>query len=180
MDIVVERGAGLDVHQETVVATIDGLGITKETRTFGTVTNELMGLRDWLKENGITHVAMESTGIYWKPVFNILEEDFEVILVNARHIKHVPGRKTDVSDSEWLCKLLRNGLIHPQKCVKTVILTMLSTIGVESLLAKTENFGQAQFLDFQQGLLEFFALMKIFRQKQNILTAVPGQFGRQK
>jgi len=112
MDIVVEKGAGLDVHQETVVATIDGPGIVRETRTYGTVTNELMRLRDWLKENGITHVAMESTGIYWKPVFNILDEVFEVILVNARHIKHVPGRKTDVSDSEWLCKLLRNGLIN--------------------------------------------------------------------
>lgn len=111
MDIVVEKGAGLDVHQQTVVATIAGAGITKETRTYGTVTNELIRLRDWLKENGITHVAMESTGVYWKPVFNILEEDFEVILVNARHIKHVPGRKTDVSDSEWLCKLLRNGLL---------------------------------------------------------------------
>jgi transposase len=111
MDIVVEKGAGLDVHKETVVASINGPGIKKETRTYGTVTNELLRLRDWLKENGITHVAMESTGVYWKPVFNILEEDFEVVLVNARHIKHVPGRKTDVSDSEWLCKLLRNGLV---------------------------------------------------------------------
>lgn len=111
MDIIVEKGAGLDVHQATIVATIDGPGITKETRTYGSMTNELLKLRDWLKENGITHVAMESTGIYWKPVFNILEEDFEVMLVNARHVKHVPGRKTDVSDSEWLCKLLRNGLL---------------------------------------------------------------------
>jgi transposase len=111
MDIIVERGAGLDVHQETVVATIDGAGVTKETRTYKTVTNDLIRFRDWLKENGITHVGMESTGVYWKPVFNILEEDFEVVLVNARHIKHVPGRKTDVSDSEWLCKLLRNGLV---------------------------------------------------------------------
>ena len=111
MEIIVEHGAGLDVHQETVVATIDGVGITKETRTYKTVTNELVRLRDWLKEKGITHVAMESTGIYWKPVFNILEGDFEVVLVNARHIKYVPGRKTDVSDSEWLCKLLRNGLV---------------------------------------------------------------------
>lgn len=111
MDIIVERGAGLDVHKETVVATIDGSDIKKETRTFGTFTGKLERLRDWLKANGVTHVAMESTGIYWKPVFNILEEDFEVILVNARHIKHVPGRKTDVTDSEWLCKLLRNGLI---------------------------------------------------------------------
>ncbi len=111
MDIVVEHGAGLDVHQETVVATIDGPGIKKETQTYGTVTNELFRLRDWLKKNSITHVAMESTGIYWKPVFNILEADFEVVLVNARHIKHVPGRKTDVSDSAWLCKLLRAGLV---------------------------------------------------------------------
>lgn len=111
MDIIVERGAGLDVHKETVVATIDGPGIKKETRTYNTFTNDLQRLRDWLKENGITHVAMESTGIYWKPVFNILEDTFEVILVNARHIKHVPGRKTDVSDSAWLCKLLRNGLV---------------------------------------------------------------------
>ena len=82
MDIIVEKGAGLDVHQETVVATIDGPGITKETRTYKTVTNELIRLRDWLKANGITHVAMESTGIYWKPVFNIVEGDFEVVLVN--------------------------------------------------------------------------------------------------
>jgi transposase len=112
MDIVVEKGVGLDVHKETVVATIDGAGITKETRTYRTVTCELKRLSGWLKENGITHAAMESTGVYWKPVYNILEEDFEVVLVNARHIKHVPGRKTDVSDSEWLCKLLRNGLIN--------------------------------------------------------------------
>jgi transposase len=112
MDIIVDHGAGLDVHKETVVATIDGRGIKKETRTFRTFTGDLEQLRSWLKANGITHVAMESTGIYWKPVFNILEEDFEVILVNARHIKHVPGRKTDVCDSEWLCKLLRGGLLE--------------------------------------------------------------------
>lgn len=111
MDIIVERGAGLDVHKETVVATIDGVGLKRETRTFRTFTGDLEQLRSWLKANGITHVAMESTGIYWKPVFNILEEDFEVVLVNARHIKHVPGRKTDVCDSEWLCKLLRSGLV---------------------------------------------------------------------
>lgn len=111
MDVIVERGCGLDVHKETVVACIDGGGIKKEIRTYSTFTNELLKLKEWLKGNGITHVAMESTGIYWKPVYNILEEDFEVVLVNARHIKHVPGRKTDVCDSEWLCKLLRNGLV---------------------------------------------------------------------
>lgn len=111
MDVIVERGCGLDVHKETVVACIDGGGIKKEIRTYSAFTNELLQLKAWLQGNGITHVAMESTGIYWKPVYNILEEDFEVVLVNARHIKHVPGRKTDVCDSEWLCKLLRNGLV---------------------------------------------------------------------
>lgn len=111
MDIIVEKGCGLDVHKETVVACIMGEGIKKEIRTYSAMTNDLLKLKEWLKETGVTHVAMESTGIYWKPVFNILEDGFEVVLVNARHIKNVPGRKTDVKDSEWLCKLLRNGLV---------------------------------------------------------------------
>ncbi len=112
MDIIVERGAGLDVHKGRVVACIMGMGIKKEIRTYLTMTNDLLRLKAWLKEHGITHVAMESTGVYWKPVFNILEDSFEVLLVNARHVKHVPGRKTDVLDSEWLCKLLRSGLVR--------------------------------------------------------------------
>ncbi len=112
MDIIVERGAGLDVHKETVVACIMGTGIKKEIRTFSTMTNDLMRLKIWLNENRITHIAMESTGIYWKPIFNILKDAFEVISVNARHVKNVPGRKTDVKDSEWLCKLLRSGLVR--------------------------------------------------------------------
>jgi transposase len=111
MDIIVDRGCGLDVHKETVVACIMGSGIKKEIRTYSTMTNDLLRLKGWLSDQGITHVAMESTGVYWKPIFNILEDKFEVILVNARHIKNVPGRKTDVKDSEWLCKLLRNGLV---------------------------------------------------------------------
>lgn len=93
MDIVVERGAGLDVHKATVVACSMGTGITKEIRTYLTMTNDLLRLKEWLKGHGITHVAMESTGVYWKPVFNILEDSFEVILVNARHVKNVPGGK---------------------------------------------------------------------------------------
>ncbi|OQZ02900.1 MAG: hypothetical protein B6D34_08565 [Candidatus Brocadia sp. UTAMX1] len=111
MDVIAEGGCGLDIHKETVVVCMEGRGIKKEIRTHSTFTNDLVKLKEWLKGNGITHVAMESTGIYWKPVYNILEEDFEVVLVNARHTKHVPGRKTDVCDSEWLCKLLRNGLV---------------------------------------------------------------------
>jgi transposase len=122
MDIAVKRGAGLDVHKETVVACIMGEGIAQEVRTFRTMTNDLLAMKSWLAENGITHVAMESTGIYWKPVFNVLEDGFEVILVNARHIKNVPGRKTDVKDCEWLCKLLRNGLVQgsfiPEKAIR--------------------------------------------------------------
>ena len=111
METIIEKGCGLDVHKETVVACIMGTGVRKEIRTYSTMTNDLLRLKGWLQETGITHVAMESTGVYWKPVFNILEDEFEVILVNARHVKNVPGRKTDVQDSEWLCRLLRSGLL---------------------------------------------------------------------
>ena len=110
-DQIVLRGCGLDVHEKTVVATIDGQGLRRETRTFDTFTSSLNELRSWLKQYGITHVAMESTGVYWKPIFNILEDSFEVILVNARHLKNVPGRKTDRIDSQWICKLLLGGLL---------------------------------------------------------------------
>ena len=101
----------MDVHKETVVATVSGTGIQEETRTFSTFTNSLLSLKEWLKEKKITHAAMESTGVYWKPVFNILEEDFEILLVNARHIKNVPGHKTDKKDSRWITKLLLSGLL---------------------------------------------------------------------
>lgn len=108
---VIERGCGLDVHKENVTATITGQGIKQQTREFRTYTRSLISLRDWLLKNGITHVAMESTGIYWKPIFNILGEHFKIILVNARHVKNVPGRKTDQLDSQWLAKLLMAGLL---------------------------------------------------------------------
>jgi transposase len=111
---VVSRGCGLDVHKKSVVATIDGEGIRKVTREFGTFTSSLKELRDWLLEHGITHVAMESTGIYWKPAYHILEPTgLKVWIVNARHVKYVPGRKTDKKDSAWLCKLLLAGLLKP-------------------------------------------------------------------
>ncbi|WPQ60615.1 transposase [Chitinophaga sancti] len=108
---VVSRGCGLDVHQENVVATIRGDNLQEQTRTFSTFTSSLKDLVAWLEESGITHVAMESTGVYWKPVFNILEPHFELILVNARHIKYVPGHKTDRNDSAWIAKLLLSGLL---------------------------------------------------------------------
>ena len=115
MDIVYSQCAGLDVHKKTVVAAISvpdpAGGWHKETRTFGTMTADLLALSDWLTRHGVTQVAMESTGEYWKPVFNILEANFEVLLVNAQHIKAVPGRKTDVNDAEWLAELLKHGLL---------------------------------------------------------------------
>lgn len=108
---VIERGCGIDIHKSILVATIRGLGIVEETRTFDGFTQSIESLRDWLKENGVTHVAMESTGVYWKPVYNILEDDFDILLVNARHIKNVPGHKTDKKDSKWITKLLLSGLL---------------------------------------------------------------------
>lgn len=108
---IVERGCGIDVHKKEIVATIKGTNIKEQTKKFYSFTEDIELLRDWLKEHKITHVAMESTGVYWKPVYNILEEHFEVILVNARHIKHVPGHKTDKKDSKWIAKLLISGLL---------------------------------------------------------------------
>ncbi len=110
-DQMVAIGCGLDVHKANVVATVGGVGIKEQTRTFDTLTGSLEQLRLWLLEVGATHVAMESTSVYWKPVFNILEQDFEILLVNASHVKNVPGRKTDKADSRWLTKLLLSGLL---------------------------------------------------------------------
>ena len=116
MDIVYARCAGADVHKKTVVVCVivpdEHGGWHKETQTFGTMTADLLALSDWLQQWSCTHVAMESTGDYWKPIFNILEGNFEVLLVNAQHIKAVPGRKTDVSDAEWIAELLRHGLLR--------------------------------------------------------------------
>ena len=116
MDVVHTHSAGLDVHKKIVVAAIivpdPAGGWYKETRTFGTMTIDLLALSDWLTSHSVTHVAMESTGEYWKPVFNILEANFEVLLVNAQHVKAVPGRKTDVKDAEWLAELLKHGLLR--------------------------------------------------------------------
>jgi transposase len=105
------------VHQATVVACVIIHGRrkkpTKQVRTFGTMTHELVALRDWLKAEGVTHVGMESTGVYWRPVHAVLEDDFTVIVGNARHIRNVPGRKTDVKDAEWIATLVSYGLIQP-------------------------------------------------------------------
>jgi transposase len=116
MDVVYPRCAGIDVHKRTAVVTVgwvDERGRRhRETRTYGTMTADLERLGAWLVEEGVTHAAMESTGVYWKPVFNLLEPHVEVVLANAAHVKAVPGRKTDVRDSEWLLDLMQHGLIR--------------------------------------------------------------------
>lgn len=116
MEVVHERCCGLDVHKKTVVACLVTPGRggqpTREVRTFSTMTRELLALSDWLVAAGCTHAAMESTGSYWKPVYNLLEGTFELLVVNAQHMKAVPGRKTDVKDAEWIADLLRHGLLR--------------------------------------------------------------------
>lgn len=116
MEAIIEKCCGLDVHQASVVACLLTGGPTqrprREVRTFRTVTQDLRALRDWLRAAGCTHIAMESTGVYWKPVYAVLEGAFELVVGNAHHIQNVPGRKTDVKDSEWLAELLRHGLIR--------------------------------------------------------------------
>ncbi|MDM1398244.1 IS110 family transposase [Myroides odoratimimus] len=111
LPFILDRGCGLDVHKDTVVATIKGSDFETQTRTFLTFTDDLYEFVSWLQEYSITEVAMESTGVYWRPVYSVLEDYCHVILVNARHIKNVPGQKTDKKDSEWICKLLLSGLL---------------------------------------------------------------------
>jgi transposase len=114
MQVAHERCAGIDVHKRTVVVTVlltRAERVEKQTRTFGTTTDDLLALSAWLDTLEVSQVAMESTGVYWWPVYNLLAEGRVIVLVNPRHIKAVPGRKTDVKDSEWLAYLLRHGLL---------------------------------------------------------------------
>src|SRR5213080_1762877 len=116
MQTLVERGCGLDVHQATVVAclliVLQNGKVQKQIRTFGTTTRELIRLREWLLSEGCTDLAMESTGVYWKPIYAILEGAFHIVVANAEQVKKVPGRKTDVKDAEWLADLLCHGLLR--------------------------------------------------------------------
>jgi transposase len=116
VEVVYPCCCGLDVHKKSITACVLWAEVKgksrKEKKRFGTFTHDLLQLADWLGQCGVTHVAMESTGVYWKPVWNILAEQFEVLLVNAQHIKAVPGRKTDQKDSEWIADLLQHGLLR--------------------------------------------------------------------
>jgi transposase len=116
MEQLIERCCGLDVHRDTVAACVrvpgSGGRRTQMVQTFGTTAAHLLALRDWLEAHGVTHVAMESTGVYWKPIYYVLEEGFTCVLINAAHLRHVPGRKTDVQDCMWIAQVLEHGLVR--------------------------------------------------------------------
>lgn len=115
MEVILECCAGLDVHKDSVEACVrrleNGGRISQQTRHWGTMTRDLLAMAEWFRSEGVTQVAMESTGVYWKPIFNVLEDDFEILLVNAQRLKHVPGHKTDVKDCQWIAQLLQHGLL---------------------------------------------------------------------
>jgi transposase len=117
MEVQYTHCCGIDIHKRSITVCVlirePGRREQKHLREFGTMTSEILACVDWLRELEVTHVAMESTGVYWKPVWNLMEGQFELLLANATHIKHVPGRKTDVKDSEWIAQLLQHGLLKP-------------------------------------------------------------------
>lgn len=148
---VVERGAGMDVHKETIVVTIQGKGIKTETKSFNTFTSSLKKLRDWLTQYKITHLAMESTGVYWKPVFNVLGDDFTIILVNARHVKNVPGHKTDKKDSRWLAKLLLSGLLKGSFIPGKEIRDLRDLVRTKTQLTRDVSSAKNRFIKFMES-----------------------------
>lgn len=140
MQVVHEICCGLDVHKKSVTACVLwASGRRRQTRAFGTFTHELLELGDWLRACGVTPVAMESTGVYWKPVWNLLEGQFEVLLVNAQHIKAVPGRKTDQKDSEWIADLLPHGLLRASFVPPTPIRELSDLTRYRASLAQEIN-----------------------------------------
>src|SRR6266581_2607142 len=165
--------AGLDVHKETVVScillTAPSGKVSKEIRTFGTTTSDLQALNTWLSKRGVTHVAMESTGVYWRPVFNLLESHFEVILVNAQHMKAVPGHKTDIKDSEWIADLLRHGLLSASFIPPKAIRDLRDLVRARKTLVRQ----RAQAITRVQKVLET-ANIKL----SSVATDVLGKSGR--
>ncbi len=116
MEVLYPRCCGIDVHKRFLVACLSVVQANgqrhKELRQFSTMTEEILALKDWLKASGCTHLALESTGVYWKPVFHLLEGEFEIVLVNAQHMKAVPGRKTDIKDAEWIAERYATWLVE--------------------------------------------------------------------
>jgi len=146
MDVIVKRCAGLDVHKEIIVACVrlmdDADKVRKSVRTFKTMTGDLRRMSAWMEAQDVTTVAMESTGVFWKPVFNVLEGHFDLLLCNAGHIKNVPGRKTDVKDSEWIAQLLQCGLLKGSFVPHRAQRDLLLRIGM--LLMNVARLGEAE------------------------------------
>lgn len=150
-DQVVERGAGMDVHKEIIVVTIRGKGIKTQTKSFKTFTSSLKKLQEWLKKYGITHLAIESTGVYWKPVFNVLGDDFTIVLVNARHVRNVPGHKTDKKDSKWLAKLLLSGLLKGSFIPEKEIRDLRDLVRTKTQLTNEISSAKNRFIKFMES-----------------------------
>lgn len=142
MQVVHERCAGLDVHKKNVygcVIVVEGNGKKQELRSFGTMTADLLRLVEWLREHGVTHVAMEATGVFWRPVWAVLEGQFELMLVNPHHIKVIPGRKTDAKDCEWIADLLQHGLIRGSFVPPTEIQDLRDLTRYRAELVQAQN-----------------------------------------
>src|SRR6056297_2616906 len=148
---VVERGCGMDVHKEILVATIQGKGIKTVTKSYSTYTSSLIKLKRWLKKHGITHIAIESTGVYWKPVFNVLGDDFTIILVNARHVRNVPGHKTDKKDSKWLAKLLLSGLLKGSFIPEKEVRDLRDLVRTKTQLTGEISSAKNRFIKFMES-----------------------------
>src|SRR6187551_1007357 len=171
MQVLYTRCAGLDVHKDTIVACVRCVSppMHQEVRSFGTTTTQLLELADWLGEHGCTHVAMEATGVYWKPVWHVLEDEFELVLANAAHIKNVPGRKTDVNDAMWLADLLAHGLIRA---------SFVPPVAVQELRALTRT--RKQFVRERSAHVQ--RIEKVLEDANLklsvVLTDIMGQSGR--
>src|SRR5439155_531638 len=149
MEVVYEHCCGLDIHKKTVVACVvvsgSGKQPHKEIRTFNTMTADLLELADWLTAQRVTHVALESTGVYWKPAWNVLESSFTLLLVNARHIKQVPGRKTDVKDCEWMPTCCGTVCFEPASCLTAHSANYASSHALERLWSENVPPSAAAF-----------------------------------
>jgi transposase len=172
MEVLYPKCAGLDVHRDTVVACVRiarGGKVAQDVRTFGTTTTDLMGLSDWLTGHGVTHVAMEATGVYWRPVWHVLDGDFELVLANATHIKNVPGRKTDVNDATWIADLLAYGLIRASFVPPTPVQDLRALTRTRKQLVR-ERASHVQRVDkiLQDANLKL----------GSVLTDIMGQSGR--
>lgn len=177
MNVIYQRCCGIDVHKQSVVACgvtpgIDGQPV-KETRTFGTMSGELNALAEWLQGKGCTHGAMESTGVYWKPVYNLLEGEIKILVVNAAPIKQMAGRKPDVSDAEWIADLLRHGLLRGSfiPCAQQRTLRDLTRYRTSLTDDRTREAG-ARWARLQKVLED--ANLKL----TSVLTAIMGVSGR--